>query len=530
MFRQIEARLDALRAIDQLDVLKETRVGLEKESLRVAAGGGISLAPHPQAWGSPLTHPWLTTDYSEALPEFITPPCDDAGQALDFLADLQSFAYRRLPGETLWATSMPCVLAGEDNVPIAQYGSSNMGRMKSVYREGLGHRYGRVMQVIAGVHFNWSMPERFWPIYKRALHSDLSPDQMRNEHYMGLVRNLLRCSWIVPYLFGASPAVCRSFFPEGESNLPKFDEHTYYEPYATSLRMGDIGYQNSREEGLGVRPCYQSVETYADALLQAISTPAKPWQDIGVKVNGEYRQLNANILQIENEYYSTVRPKPLVQGMELPALALKARGVQYVELRSLDVNAYHPLGVDEMQLRFMEALMLMCLLADSPPLCEQEHEEINSNLLLVAHRGREPGLKLSCNGRLVSLREWAEDILNAMLPACEQLDQLHGGHDYDDVLDDQIKKVIAPELTPSARMLHEMEENGEGFYQFANRLSIQHYRYFTERDLKPGREAEFEQLVSDSLRQQAEIEAQPQVAFDRFLADYFAQANKSWSY
>lgn len=523
MFELIESRLQALAETVDPALLLRTRIGLEKESLRVAASGGIAMTPHPRSWGAALTHSWLTTDYSEALSEFITPPMEDVGQALDFLADLQSNAYRRLENEILWATSMPCVINGDEQIPIAGYGDSNLGRMKHVYRVGLGHRYGKVMQVIAGVHFNWSLPDAFWDQYRPAGVAGLSADDLRDASYMALLRNLLRAGWLVPYLFGASPAVCRSFFPEGDSPLPRFDEATFYEPYATSLRMGDIGYQNSREEGLGIRVCYDNVDRYADALLKAITTPAEPWQRIGVEVGGDYRQLNANILQIENEYYSSVRPKPYLKDMESPAVALKRGGVRYLELRSLDVNAYHPLGVDETQLRFLEAWLLTSLMAEDEPLCQTEQQELNRNLLLVAHRGREPGLRLSRNGESVTLQQWAGEILDAMRPVCETLDQTHGGHAYGDALDEQVTKVEESELTPSARMLREMRERGEGFYQFAHRLSVQHHNYFSQRDLSAEHSAEFDRLARQSHAAQAAIEAQPQQDFGDFLDDYFEQ-------
>lgn len=521
MFEQVVSRIAKLREAGQLELLRQSSLGLEKESLRVAASGGMATTDHPKAWGAALTHPWLTTDYSEALTEFITPPLDDAGEALDFLADLQSYAYRRLDNEMLWATSMPCVLAGEDSIRIAEYGDSNAGRMKHIYRVGLGYRYGKVMQVIAGVHFNWSLPEAFWPVYRDLLEGADQPQQLRDQHYMGLIRNLQRVGWIIPYLFGASPAVCKSFFEGGKSDLPRFDEFTYFEPHATSLRMGDIGYQNSKEEGLGIRACYRDVDTYANSLLRAITTEADAWKRIGVKVDGEYHQLNANILQIENEYYSSVRPKQVLKGMESPAVALKERGVQYIELRSLDVNAYHPLGVDETQLRFLEALMLTCLFSQSPVLCEAEQAAVNENLLTVAHRGREPGVLLKQGDREVALKDWGQELLGAMLPVCEVLDQLYGGNNYEDALDDQLAKMRFPELTPSARMLREMEENGESFYAFANRLSVSHHRFFSERDLSEERTREFDQQAEQSFEQQRSIEAAEQVDFDRFLADYF---------
>jgi glutamate--cysteine ligase len=521
-------KLARLRALDNLDQVFGVRIGLEKESLRVAANGHLAQTPHPAAWGAALTHAGITTDYSESLPEFITPPMSDAGRALDFLADLQSYAYQRLPGEMLWATSMPCALSGDGaDIPIADYGRSNLGRMKRIYRIGLGHRYGRVMQIIAGVHFNWSMTPTFWPVYRRLTGAEMDVTTLRDATYMGLTRNILRFGWLIPYLFGASPAVCQTFFPHGQSDLPKFDEQTYYEPYATSLRMGDIGYQNSKEEGLGFKVCYNDVKSYARSLLHAITTPTELWRRIGVKIQGDYRQLNTNILQIENEYYSSVRPKQPLAGLESPALALLDRGIDYIELRSLDVNAYHPLGVDEEQLRFLESFMLTSLLLDSPPLTQCEQMEANQNLLKVAHYGREPGLTLERNGHRVTLQNWGMQFMHMMLPVAELLDQIHQTDVYADALDEQMTKIRHAELTPSARMLREMHENGEGFYDFARRLSTKHHRFFNERSVSSRHQAEFDAMSAKSYQRLEEIESTQQQDFDQFLANYFAPIERA---
>ena len=136
--------------------------GIERECLRVTAEGTLAQTPHPRALGSALTHPSITTDYSEALLEFITPVSRDIDETLDILARIHGFVYRQLGDELLWSSSMPCIVSGDAGIPVARYGQSNVGRMKTVYRYGLGHRYGRLMQAIAGVHYNFSMPEAYW--------------------------------------------------------------------------------------------------------------------------------------------------------------------------------------------------------------------------------------------------------------------------------------------------------------------------------------------------------------------------------
>lgn len=519
----IEQRLKRLDDAGGVESLRDGIVlGLEKESLRVAPDGVIAFTPHPRALGSALTHPWITTDYSEALTELVTPPFGTAAAVLAFLEDLHVAVYRAIGRELLWASSMPCILLGEENIPIAEYGISNAGRMKHIYRVGLGHRYGRIMQVISGVHFNSSFSDAFWEALLQAAGEAGPLRAFKDEGYMGQIRNLQRHGWLVPYLFGASPAVCKTFLAGRPTKMAELDSGTYYEPYGTSLRMGNIGYQNRREEGVGVKACYDSLGAYVASLTHAIRTPALLWEDIGVVVDGEYRQLNANILQIENEYYSTVRPKQVLDRLEKPTIALRKRGIRYVELRSPDVNVFEPLGVDEAELYFLEAFGLFCLLIDSPKIRLQERWEIDRNLEKAAHRGREPGLRLLRSGLAITLRDWAAEVLDAMAPVCEVLDRVRGGG-YTQALAAQRAKVADPELTPSARVLAELRERGESFHQLARRYTESHRAYFLSKTLGEARSAALDREAAASLERQAAIEAADDVDFETFLARYFAQ-------
>lgn len=521
-YSTFEQRLARLSRTQLSNCLQNNLVGLEKESLRVCPAGTVATTDHPAVLGSALTHPYITTDFSEALLEAVTPAMADKHEVLGFLRDLHVFVYRHLDEEVLWATSMPCALEGEDCIPLARYGSSNAAQMKSVYRRGLGNRYGRVMQVIAGVHYNFSFAESFWPLYQDVEREDAESGRFRSEAYMAAVRNLQRFGWLVPYLFGASPTVCSTFVQGHTTDLEAFDEHTYYYPYATSLRMGDIGYQNRQTAGAGMKASYDSLDSYIRTLTWAIETPCPHYENIGVKVGARYEQLNANVLQIENEYYSTVRPKQILDWLEKPTLALRRRGVRYIELRSLDVNAFHPLGVAEEQLYFMDAFMLFCLLADSPRIDAGERRSIDENLVLAAHRGRDPRLELNLQGRGVPLRRWAEELLDAMVPAAELMDGGSGGLCADS-LRRQRDKVRDPDVTPSARMLAEMRANGEGFFEYAQRISSQHKEYFLGLELSAERRELFESLSRESRERQQELEMTDDIGFDEFLKRYFAQ-------
>jgi glutamate--cysteine ligase len=520
----IEQRVARLLDSDVRKVLQQRQVGLEKESLRVAADGGIAQTPHPAKLGAALTHPSITTDYSEALLELVTPPFQHFSDTLGFLDDTHRYVYSQLDNELLWASSMPCAVDGDASIPIAEYGSSNAGRMKTAYRRGLGHRYGRMMQAIAGVHFNYSYPDSFWLLMQSVVGDKGDLQTFISESYIGMVRNLQRFGWLVPYLFGASPAICGSFIGASPTSLQKWRKHSYYAPYATSLRMGDIGYQNDKGGEASIKVNYNSLKGYVDSLQTAISTPYPEYAAIEMIRDGEWQQLNSNRLQIENEYYSSVRPKQILQGEEKPTLALARRGVAYIELRSLDVNAYEPLGISEEHMRFLESFLLFSLLTPSAPYDDAEFASIKYNLNEVALRGRDPKLKLRQNGKEVLLRDWANEIFDQMSAGCDLLDKDTSVHSYCEALQQQRAKIADPDLTPSARMLADMDQNGEEFAHFALRMSRQHQQWFNERPLDDAKRKQFEQLARESVAKQQAIEAADDIPFETFLKHYFAQS------
>lgn len=495
--------------------------GIEKESLRVSPDGAISKAPHPRALGSALTHPAITTDYSEALLEFITPPQVGASATLATLCDIHTAVYRELGEEMLWATSMPCAVEGDAGIPIAEYGTSNIGMMKHIYRRGLGYRYGRVMQTISGVHFNYSVPLEFWPAFQE--HEGTPGDRQAfvAGAYFGLIRNFQRYGWLIPYLFGASPAICKSFLHGVRHDFDEFDDYTWFAPYATSLRMSDIGYKNKNQAHLNI--CYNSVEDYVAGLTRAISTPEPEYELIGLTGPDGYRQLNANVLQIENEYYSFIRPKNIAESGEKPTLALKRRGVRYIEVRALDVNVFEPLGVSATQLHFIEIFLLFCLLSDSPMHNPDEREAINRNQARVARCGRDPALQLEHDGGRRLLTDWGGELLDRMRAIADLLDAQAGGNEYQRVLAEQRAAMDDPERTPSARILAEMRAHEEGFFSFALRMSRQHREFFLQRKLTAEQLARFRRDAEASLAKQAEIEAADTLPFDEFLKRYFAQ-------
>ena len=492
---------DALRGRLELGQLRR---GIEKESLRVAPSGALAQTAHPPALGAALSHPHITTDFSEAQPELITGVHDSAQACLRELNAIHGFVYRHLGAELLWAASMPCVLGDEDKIPVGRYGTSNVGLAKTVYRVGLGHRYGRLMQTVSGVHYNFSLPDALWPAIAAERGQALQDAQTKG--YFHLIRNFRRRAWLLIYLFGASPAVCKSFVRNRPHALRVLDEGTLYLPFATSLRMGPLGYQSSAQSSLHVS--YNGLREYGTSLRDALAKPWPAYQAIGMRdANGEYRQLGTGLLQIENEFYGTIRPKRRTRAGERPINALKARGVEYVEVRCLDVDPFSPAGIDVQAMRFLDAFLLSCLLADSPPDSPEESVKLRDNELAVVERGRAPGLRLEGPAGTVDRNRWAHEILDECAAAAELMDSATGGRLGNRAVALQRRKVAAPELTPSARILAQLREQRLPFFHFAMRQSAAHKDHFRAHPPSPETLARFQQQAQESRERQAQLEA-----------------------
>jgi glutamate--cysteine ligase len=507
--------------------LTRTFKGIEKESLRVDEGGCLSQKGHPESLGSALTHSSITTDYSEALLEFITEPTEDTQQLLHELEITQHFTYQNLPaGENLWVASMPCMLTEDKDVPVAVFGTSNIGKMKTVYRLGLGERYGRSMQTIAGIHYNFSLGDEFWDFWHKQEGGSESLQDYKNRRHFDLIRNF-RCNfWLLLYLFGASPAVCRSFVKDRAHELQVFgaDEHTLYLPYATSLRMGGLGYQSSAQSSLVVS--YNDMDSYLRTLCGAITQPYQEYVDKGLfGSNGEQHQLNTSLLQIENEFYSTIRPKRTARSGETALGALNNRGVEYIEVRCVDLNPYEPLGFNEEQLYFLDVFLLYCLLSPSPETNDATYLRELENQRLMVSRGRDPEMKLHSEIGEQSPKQWGEALLGVMELAAGLLDRSYETTRYSDSVAAQRPKLADPELTPSATILADMQRDDKSFFRFAMDLSQTQTQSYKKKPLVEEVSARFQQQAQESLDEKNRLEAEPQDPFSDFLTAYYNQYN-----
>lgn len=498
----LQQRLQGLGA----ERLRGMKRGLEKESLRSQPDGKLALTPHPAALGSALTHPHITTDYSESQLELITAVHGSVESCLAELTEVHQHTVRSLKAagdEMMWASSMPCGLPTDETIPLGRYGSSNVGRAKSVYRMGLGHRYGRRMQTISGIHYNWSLPG------------------VDNDGYFALIRNFRRHAFLLLTLFGASPSLCSTFVEGRQHELqPLGSGGTLQMPYGTSLRMGRLGYQSEAQATLDVS--YNGLEGYAASLHDALTRPWPAYEALGIRnPGGDYNQLATTLLQIENEFYGTIRPKRVIYPGERPLHALRERGVEYIEVRLMDLDPFEPIGIGASTLRFLDVFLLHCLLSDSPPDTPDEIHELAENQRLTAARGREPGLLLLRGGQSVPLVDWGIELIDQLGPIAELLDASQGGSEHRDAVAQARASLLAPDTLPSARVLAAIrQDHSDSFVGFVRAQSLQTHQHLLGLPWSAKQQARYEAMAAKSQEDQRAIEAADTMPFEIYRQEY----------
>ena len=503
-----------MRKIPGPAVLKGMRCGIEKESLRVQPDGRLAATPHPRALGSALTHPHVTTDFSESQLELITAPHAGTEAMLAELTHIHQVVFAAIGEELLWGSSMPCGLPADDAIPIGRYGRSNIGRAKTVYRTGLANRYGRHMQAISGIHYNWSLPG------------------LGDADYFALIRNFRRHGWLLFYLFGASPAVCPSFVAGREHGLQELRPGTLYLPHATTLRMGRLGYQSEAQDSISAS--FNDLESYGAALEAAMTRTWPAYEKIGVQgpegpaAGGgieHYRQLSTALLQIENEFYGKIRPKRRIRSGERPLHALRERGVEYVEVRLMDLDPFSPIGIAPPVCRFLDVFLLHCLRLASPPDTPDEVAAIARNQEKVAARGREPGLKLARGSQQVALEEWGGQLLAECAPIAAELDAALGGSAYREAHAAAEAMLADSALTPSARVLAAMAARHANSYTgFALEQSRRHREALRAMPLAPEVARRFAAMAEESIALQKRMEERDKLPFEEWRRQYLSSA------
>ena len=501
-------------------ILEGIQRGLERETLRIVPQSLLAQTPFPNNVGAALTHPWITTDFAEQMLEFITPVNTNIDYMLTFLRDLHRYTSINIDDELMWPLSMPCFIGNEDDITLAQYGTSNEGLYKTVYRQGLKSRYGAKMQTISGVHYNFSLPMAFWQS-RDGIRNAEEDSNIISDGYFRLIRNYYRFGWVIPYLFGASPSVCSSFFQDDKkaAEFAKMTSGNCYLPYATSLRMSDIGYTNNVQKQLGIT--FNQLDIYVDGLRKATKTRSEEFSKIGVKVDGKYRQLNDNILQIENEFYAPIRPKRVPKKDETPSAALLRGGIEYIEVRALDINPFSPIGITEEQIRFVDLFLIWCALAPAPEMSSDELQCTKVNWNRVIMEGRKPGqiISLGCESYHEPLAKVGHDLFCDLLRVADVLDHNDEKRRYRKVCERLDTMFDNPELTLSARTLQAIKDVGTK--EFGLALARQYKQQLISEPLQILTEGDFAQQRNASLEKQKRKEEQSDLPFD----DYLAQKN-----
>lgn len=517
--------LNFLSSTEIQNSLAQLNRGIEKEGLRTTTDGHLALTPHPSKLGAALTNSWVTTDFSESLLEFITPVHSNISSTLQFLNNTHTVAANTLDNEIIWASSMPCILPKDSDIPLAQYGTSNIALMKTAYRRGLGHRYGRAMQTVAGIHYNFSIPQSYWDQEAEQRSITLGKKVVANQdyiskRYLDLIRNFRRYYWLLIYLFGSTSVADPSFIKNRKHNLSTLSTGDLYLPHATSLRMGDLGYQSAAQKSLFI--CYNDLDNYVQTLRDAIHTPYSAYSEYGLLKSGTYQQLSTSLLQIENEFYSPIRPKRVTLSGEKPLDALNSRGIEYIEVRCLDINPFLPLGIDDKTIHFLDAFLMTCMNTESPQCDQEEFSLISKNQADVVNYGRKPSLKLFHKKREIGLTDYAKEILNRIEPIASILDKANNTKDYSASLATQVDKIENSSLTPSAQLLDILCSNEQSFVNYTLDKSREFMTLHRTQKIDVTQNEKLLSLAHDSLLAQAQIEQDDKLSFDQFLNNYFS--------
>ena len=491
-----------------LEKIKFNR-GIERETLRVSHDGSISKRPHPTSLGSALTNPYITTDFAEALIELVTPKFDNVDDLYSCLQDLHVFTAQNIDeDEYLWAHSMPCRIEKESDINIANYGSNDSGMLKHIYRKGLRARYGSIMQCVSGIHYNFSIDEKS---YSGLLGADYSQD-MVDSLYLGLIRNFKRNFWFILAQLGASPVADKSYVSERKHDLEELNANDVFMPNATSLRMSNIGYQSPIQTSLGIR--YNSLDGFIESVKKGIKIPHPDFKSLGLHdAEGDRHQISDGIIQIENELYDTIRPKRTSSEGLRPANALKEHGIEYVEIRGVDISPDALGGISKDQMHFLDLFLIHCFITNSSKLTDEENVRLQKNHTDMVSSGQNNSTVIFYKGKEAAIDDAMPDLVNELSLLAKTLDG--ETRTYTDAL-----KSITTSKNQSAAILSSLTDSKD-FHDIALEKSIQNTQ-----ELRQNKSLDLNYLElesKESLKRFKEIEDNPQRNIEAYVEQYNSQ-------
>jgi len=480
--------------------------GIEKESLRVKDTALLSQSDHPKQLGSPLTNKYITTDFSEALIELVTPTFNDINEIYDFLLDLHIYtAHAMESDEVLWSNSMPCLIEDESEIRIAEYGSSNIGKLKNIYRRGLRVRYGSIMQCVAGIHYNFSINDASLGLLAENLNKET-----KSNIYLGLIRNFKRNFWFLLYFFGASPIFDKSFVSGRSHSIKNIKGSDLFDEHATSLRMSEVGYQSYHQQALDIK--YNSLESFIESLKKGIFEEYEVFKKLGLyDHNNERQQISSGILQIENELYDSIRPKRKGISESRPIELLSAQGIEYVEVRGIDLSPDSLVGISKDEMRLLDVFLIHCLISESKPMNQSEYDEINKNYELAIHSGSNLDLDLSFNGKTSTIRNKISKISEELLLISKELNSV----------DPEFENSVSNCLNKKNKSMALLNNIFDLNQSFKNHVLEDSMKKMNElRDKKPKNIDILEAEKSKSIELLQEIESKKGIELDQYVEQY----------
>ena len=494
--------------------------GLERETLRIDSSGRLSQKQYPSSIGSSFVHPYITTDFSEAQIEFTTHPYVRIDEMLEELNDCFLFTYHALGeiGEMLWPLSMPPRISSESEIRVAEYGNSPLGIKKHIYRLGLAQRYGKVMQTISGVHYNLSFITDFW---KSHLSDESSVEARRHkysEEYLKIIRHFNQYYFLILYLFGNSPALDYSFLDlsRNKDNFLKnfsksYDSSTFFLLHGTSLRQSPLGYNSALQEGLSIS--YDSREKYVETMQRALHTTH--WSHLNNK-----NQLNSYILQTEAELYAPIRPKVNIE-MKVTKTQdginqIAQKGIDYLEIRCLDIMYDNFLGVSREQLAFLQVLILYFLflpdstssssnMSPSAQLKLKEQQKFNIEKIIWQGRNLD---KIWWDSKETSFYDFSLSLCDTLFEFATILDANYNTSLYTRSIEFFYGKFQNPQALPSQDILNIMEDKHLNHHEFGLFLSKKYQKIANDQNISKEKLDRFKKIQKDTLAAYEKLQPQ----------------------
>lgn len=429
--------------------------GLEKENIRINKQGEIANTPHPNEFGIRTEHTYLTTDFAEAQIELITPICNSTKEAHQFMMMLHHLVSLELHDEYLWPYSQPPVLPKNVNeIQIAQFEYGDA----TPYREYLSQKYGKYHQLLSGVHFNFSFTNELLLNLYQASNQSLSFQDFINNIYLKIARFYLKHAWLIIYLTGTG-YITHNSYQDNQTplGLKPLSSDSKYIPFASSKRTGKYGYQNKPKFSIS----YNSLNEYIDDLENAIQR---------------------NDIESIREFYTQVRLKTLPKSNKLSDL--KKQGIQYLEIRTLDLDPSSEEGISIDSLNFLHLFLIYGLIKEGDELkTTEDYSEAYQNQIKVSDNANIHEIYLENNKKQKTLHQWGSEILNEME---SMFKNLKFNEDYIKLITMFRNKLENPRHLTRYKLIENIKEKGyqnyflnlsQAYFEKTKELSFQLYGF-----------------------------------------------------